>query len=78
MAQGKKQSNKKPNMAVRLVQYLRDVRAEMRRVVWPGRQEIVSSSLVVITTLIVFIVFVLIVDQISSFVVIEQLAKLGR
>jgi preprotein translocase subunit SecE len=77
MAKGK-ESKKKPNIAMRFVQYLRDVRNEMKRVVWPGREEVLNSSLIVITTLIVFIFFVLIVDQISSFVIIETLAELGR
>jgi preprotein translocase subunit SecE len=67
----------KPNVAVRFVQYLKDVRAEMKRVVWPDREEVVNSSAIVIVTLLVFIVFVLIVDQISSFIIIEQLASLG-
>jgi preprotein translocase subunit SecE len=78
MAKGQKKSKKKANIAVRFVQYVKDVRSEMKRVVWPGRQEVVNSSMVVITTLAFFILLVLLVDQIASFVIIEQLAKLGR
>jgi preprotein translocase subunit SecE len=77
MAKGQKKSSKKPNPAARLLQYFKDVRAEMKRIVWPGREEVVSSSLIVIVTLVVFTVFVLVVDQISSFVIIEQIARLG-
>jgi preprotein translocase subunit SecE len=77
MAKAQK-SQKKPNIAARFVQYIKDVRAEMKRVVWPGRPEIVSSSLVVITTLVFFVFFVLIIDQIASFAIIEQLSQLGR
>lgn len=78
MAKGQKKAQKKANVAVRVVQYVKDVRAEMKRVVWPDRQEVVNSSMVVITTLAFFIFFVLLIDQIASFAIIEQLAKLGR
>jgi preprotein translocase subunit SecE len=44
--------------------YLRDVRSEMKRVVWPGRPEVINSSVVVVTTLIFFIVFIAITDLI--------------
>ena len=78
MAKGQKKAQKKANVIVRVVQYVKDVRAEMKRVVWPDRQEVLNSSLVVITTLAFFIFFVLLIDQIASFAIIEQLAKLGR
>ncbi len=53
----------KPNIFARLGQYLRDVRSEMRRVVWPGRQEVINSSLVVIVALVFFALFTLVVDS---------------
>jgi preprotein translocase subunit SecE len=71
-ATGKPAKTGKPGKAVvaaapagplaRLGQYLRDVRAEMGRVVWPTRVEVLNSSVVVITTLIFFIVFIMLVD----------------
>ena len=39
-------------------QYFRDVRAEMKRVVWPNRPEVINSSVVVVITLVFFIVFI--------------------
>jgi preprotein translocase subunit SecE len=48
----------------RFTAYLRGVRAEMTRVVWPTRQEVINSSLVVVVTLIFFVFFTLIVDQV--------------
>jgi preprotein translocase subunit SecE len=59
---GKSSAPAKPNVFARLGQYFRDVRGEMRRVVWPNRQEVLNSSVVVIVTLIFFVVFTLIVD----------------
>ncbi len=52
----------KPGLFARLAQYLRDVRSEMKRVVWPQRPEVINSSMVVIVTLIFFVVFTLITD----------------
>lgn len=52
----------KPNVFMRLAQYFRDVRAEMRRVVWPTRNEVLNSSVVVVTTLLFFIVFITLTD----------------
>ncbi len=81
---GKKGSGKKskaaakPSFIERVTNYLKGVRTEMKRVVWPGREEVISSSLIVIVTLVVFSVFVLVIDQISSFVIIDTLAGLGR
>jgi preprotein translocase subunit SecE len=59
---GKAAAQSKPGLGARLMQYLRDVRAEMRRVVWPGRQEVVNSSVVVVVTLIFFVAFTFIID----------------
>lgn len=64
-------SNKpaKPNVFVRLMGYFRDVRSEMKRVVWPTRSEVINSSVVVVTTLVFFIVFISLTDLIVQRVV---------
>ena len=59
----------KPNPFVRLIGYFRDVRSEMKRVVWPNRSEVINSSLVVVTTLIFFTVFITLTDLIVQRVV---------
>jgi preprotein translocase subunit SecE len=66
----------KPHLGQRLTRYLTDVRAELRRVVWPGRAEIISSSWIVVITLAIFIVLIFFYDQISS-TVIAFLASVG-
>ena len=65
----------KPNVFRRLGKYFTDVRAEMRRVVWPTRPEVINSSVVVIVTLIFFTVFTFVVDQIVL-VFVNAIAKL--
>jgi len=74
MAQAAKAA--KPNVFARIGRYLSDVRAEMKRVVWPSRQEVVNSSGIVITTLVIFVVLILIYDQIALFIV-DNLSKIG-
>lgn len=66
----------KPNVFARLGQYFRDVRAEMGRVVWPTRPEVINSSLVVIVTLIFFVAFTFVVDSIAV-QVLQLIARLG-
>jgi preprotein translocase subunit SecE len=55
----------KPNLVVRFGRYLRDVWAELKRVVWPTRPEVINSSLVVIVTIIFFVAFTFVVDNLS-------------
>ena len=50
--------NKKPRF-----QGLRNVRAEMKRVTWPSRQDVARWSLVVILALIFFTLFVIVLDN---------------
>ncbi len=66
----------KPSVFHRLSRYLADVRAEMQRVVWPSRPEVINSSGIVIVTLVIFIVMISIYDQISVFLV-GVLGKIG-
>ena len=53
-----RKKNKKPHF-----QGLRNVRAEMRRVTWPTRQDVVRWSLVVVAALVFFTAFVVILDN---------------
>ena len=66
----------KPNMWQRLMRYFNDVRAELRRVVWPTRPEIINSSWIVVLTLAIFIVLIFVFDQLST-VIIGVLARVG-
>jgi preprotein translocase subunit SecE len=75
-AAGKSSAAGKPNAFVRLRRYISDVRAEMKRVVWPSRKEIVNSSGIVIVTLIIFIIMISLYDQFSVFLV-GVLGKIG-
>ena len=66
----------KPSAIKRLVRYFNDVKAEMRRVVWPSRAEVINSSWIVVITLAIFIVLIFGLDLISGEVV-KLLAAIG-
>ncbi|WP_130810365.1 preprotein translocase subunit SecE [Olsenella sp. Marseille-P4559] len=57
-----KASNKKPGLGTRIKNYLGAVRTEMRRVVWPSREELRNYSVAVIVSLVVFGVVLWLVD----------------
>ena len=59
---GKAAAPPKPGFFDRISTYFRDVRAEMKRVVWPAPDEIRNSSVVVIVTLIFFAAFIALTD----------------
>ena len=58
-----KKAEKKPGIFRRLLNYLGDVRSEMRRVVWPSKEELKSYSVAIIAMLIVFGVVIWLVDS---------------
>jgi preprotein translocase subunit SecE len=48
----------------RTMEFLRDVRSEMRKVVSPTRQEVISTATVVIVTVFIFAAYFFVVDSI--------------
>ena len=48
----------------RLMEFLRDVRSEMRKVVWPSRPEVQSTTVVVLVTVFIFAAYFWLVDNI--------------
>ena len=62
-AVAEKKSEKKPGVFHRLRNYLGDVRSEMRRVVWPSKEELKSYSVAIVAMLIVFGVVIWLVDS---------------
>lgn len=61
---GKPAKAEKPSLWARFVGYLKGVRTEMQRVVWPKPLQVRDSSVVVLVTLIFFVAFTAVVDSI--------------
>lgn len=54
----------KAGFFARMMQYFRDVRSEMKRVVWPNRTEVGNMWLVVVVTLFFFSIGIFLLDLI--------------
>jgi preprotein translocase subunit SecE len=48
----------------RLAEFLKDVRSEMRKVIWPSRPEVQSTTSVVLVTVFIFAAYFWLVDTI--------------
>jgi len=55
---------KKSNWIESTREYLTDVRAEMRRVTWPSRKQVESTTLIVILSVFAFALYFEIIDKI--------------
>jgi preprotein translocase subunit SecE len=53
----------------KLVDYINDVVAELKKVVWPSKDTLVSSTVVVIVISLLFAVYILGVDKILNQIV---------
>jgi preprotein translocase subunit SecE len=53
----------------RFIIFLKDVRSELRKVTWPGRSEVYSTTLVVIFAMIFFGFYLFFMDIIFSWVI---------
>jgi len=49
-----------------ITQFLKDVRIEMKKVIWPSRQEVINYTLVVLITVTIVATFILVLDLILS------------
>ncbi len=50
----------------KLMSFLRDVRSEMRKVVWPSRDEVQSTTIIVLITVFIFAAYFELVDLIAN------------
>ncbi len=62
--EAKLKANQPPSRWERFKTYIRAVRSEMHRVVWPTRPELVNASLIVIGALLFFGIYIAIIDNI--------------
>ena len=75
-AVAKSDPNKKPSLWRRFVNYCKEVKGEMQRVVWPTRPALVNASLIVVGALVFFGVGIAIIDNIII-IPLDAIATLG-
>ncbi len=59
---------KGPGFFSRIGKYFRDVKAELKKVVWPTRKQVINNTIVVFVTVLAFGVVVWSLDFVLSFV----------
>jgi len=62
----------------RLAQFLRDVRAEMKRVSWPSASEVKNTTVITLIAVIFFAVYLFLVDRIWTFLLTQLKHLLTR
>jgi preprotein translocase subunit SecE len=60
------------------MEFLKDVRSEMRKVVWPSRPEVQSTTIVVLVTVFIFAAYFWLVDTIIGQAVEAVLHRLTK
>ncbi len=55
----------------RMLQFLRDVRAEMKRVSWPSVKEVKNTTIITLVAVIFFAVYLFLVDRIWAFLLVQ-------
>jgi len=55
----------------RLSQFLRDVRAEMKRVSWPSAREVKNTTIITLVAVIFFAVYLFLVDRVWAFLLLQ-------
>lgn len=78
MADEKKNSKaKKPSVFARAGKWFRELRAEMRKIVWPTRQQTINNMLIVIAAVLIVGVFVWVLDLIFGGIVAAVIGMLA-
>jgi preprotein translocase subunit SecE len=57
--------------AGRMLQFLRDVRAEMKRVSWPSAREVKNTTIITLVAVVFFAIYLFLVDRLWSFLLIQ-------
>jgi preprotein translocase subunit SecE len=69
---------KKDNWIENTRAYLGDIRSEMKRVTWPTRDQVQSTTVVVIFSVFLFAVYFKIVDQVITSTVVKTYTLLTK
>ena len=59
------EANKKQNIFSRIARWFREMRSELKKVVWPSKSQMVNNSLVVIACVIVVGIFIWVFDFVA-------------
>ena len=66
-----------PGLAARIGQFIRDTRAEMRRVSWPSAKDVKNTTIITLIAVVFFAVYLFGVDRVWSFLINRLTSLLG-
>lgn len=69
----KEKRKRKPGPITKLRNFFRDVRAEMRKVIWPSAEEVGKYTAIVLFLIFVLGLFITLVDRVVAFITKEVL-----
>jgi preprotein translocase subunit SecE len=55
----------------RMALFIRDVRAEMKRVSWPSAREVKNTTIITLVAVIFFAIYLFLVDRVWSFLLVQ-------
>ena len=61
----------------RLSQFIRDVRAEMKRVSWPTAKDVKNTTIITLVAVVFFAIYLFLVDRLWSFLLVQLNALLN-
>ena len=59
-------------------QFLRDVRAEMKRVSWPTLKEVKNTTIITLVAVIFFAIYLFLVDRVWAFLLLQLHSLLSK
>ena len=62
------EANKKENVFARIGRWFREMRSELKKVVWPGKSQIIKNTLTVIACTIVVAAIIWVFDMVGQMV----------
>ena len=60
------EANSKPSLIARVKRWFREMRSELKKVVWPTRKQMINNTLIVLACVVVVGIFIWVFDAVSG------------
>ena len=60
------EANVKPNLFARMKRWFREMRSELKKVVWPSKKQVINNTLIVIACCIIVGIFIWVFDAVAG------------
>lgn len=62
-------AQKKPGFIDRVKRFFRDIKGEVKKIVWPSKKQVVNNTVIVIVVVVIAAIFVACFDTIATFLI---------